>query len=391
GKDGEGVIKMKILQFVPYFIPYPGGQERYVYNLSRYLVKMGHEVHVITSNFPRSKKFEEIDGITVERYKLIAKILRNPIVPGFLTVPRRFGKFDIIHIHNEHAFSSIVAAYAKRKKDFPLVLTNHGQLKFGNYLADAIERFYIKTFGKKILELSDAIVVNSVSDKDFLTTIAPKISDKIYVLHNAIDPEFFMKLAKEAEGNKWTIDADVKILYVGQLIKRKGIEWLIKAVKIIKNSTNNKKIKCILVGEGKDRTYFETLVRKYNLLDSIMFTGQVSDAELVWLYKNSDVFVLPSLAEGCPTVVLEAMYFGLPVVTTDIPGVRDHFEDVAILVPPKDERALATSIVRLLEDKNLAKSLSKSGMKLVMEKYTWDRVAKEYETLYKNVIEKEGF
>mgnify|MGYP000144326075 CR=1 FL=1 len=141
---------MKILQFVPYFLPYPGGQERYVYNLSKYLVKMGHEVHVITSNFPKSKKFEEIDGITVERYTLIARPLRNPIVPKFLLVPKRFKDFDIIHIHNEHAFSSMVAAYAKRNGDFPLVLTNHGQLKFGNYLADTIERAYMKTFGKKI-------------------------------------------------------------------------------------------------------------------------------------------------------------------------------------------------------------------------------------------------
>ncbi|ADT85073.1 glycosyltransferase family 4 protein [Thermococcus barophilus] len=377
---------MRILQFVPYFLPYPGGQERYVYNLSKYLVKMGHEVRVITSNFPKSKKFEEIDGITVERYNLITRPLRNPIVPKFLQVPKRFKEFDIVHIHNEHAFSSMVAAYAKKKEDFPLVLTNHGQLKFGNYIADTIEKTYMKTFGKKILELSDIIVVNSESDKEFLSTIAPKISNKTYILHNAIDPEVLTKLAKEADGNEWTMDADIKILYVGRLIRRKGVEWLIKAIKIIKNSTS-KKIKCILVGEGEDRNYFEMLVREYNLSDSVVFAGRISDKKLAWLYENSDIFVLPSLSEGLPTTILEAMYFSLPVVATDIPGNRDHFKDVAILVPPKDEKALANSLLMLLENENLAKQLSKAGKKLVEEKYTWDRVAREYEKLYKNIID----
>lgn len=386
---------MRILQFVPYFLPYPGGQERYVYNLSKYLVKMGHDVHVITSNFPKSKKFEKIDGISVERYNLIARPLRNPIVPRFLQVPKRFGEFDIVHIHNEHAFSSMIAAYAKRKRDFPLILTNHGQLKFGNYLADTVEAAYMKTLGKRVLELVDAIVVNSKSDKEFLSNVTPRISSKIYILHNAIDPEVLMKLSEEAEidkniEKKWvTAMGDVNILFVGRLIRRKGVEWLIRAMKIIRNSTN-KKIKCILVGEGEDKRYFETLVREYNLSNSVIFTGRVSDNELVWLYKNSDIFVLPSISEGLPTTILEAMYFKLPVVATDIPGNMDHFKNVAILVPTKDERALAKSILMLLEDENLINQLSKAGRELVEEKYTWDKVAKGYEEVYKDIITKGG-
>lgn len=378
---------MKILQFVPYFLPYPGGQERYIYNLSKYLVKKSHEVHIITSNFPKSKKFEEIEGITVERYNPLARPLRNPIVPKFLLIPKRFKEFDVIHVHNEHAFSSMIAAYAKKKQNFPLVLTNHGKLIFGNYIADKIERTYMKHVGKRIFEMSDAIVVNSESDKNFVASIAPKAFERVYVLHNAIDPRSLEEKLKKANAMNFDeIKSDFKVLYVGVLVKRKGVEWLIKAMKIIREKTSYD-IKCILVGNGPEKRYFENLVRRYDLSDTVIFTGRVSDEKLMWLYNNSDIFVLPSLSEVCTTSILEAMYFGLPVIATDIPGNRDHFKDVAILVPPKDDKSLASSILRLLKNEDLAKQLSKAGRKLVEKKYTWNKVAKEYEKLYTKIID----
>jgi len=81
------------------------------------------------------------------------------------------------------------------------------------------------------------------------------------------------------------------------------------------------------------------------------------------------------------------MYFGLPVVATDIPGVRDHFGDYALLVPPRAEHALADAIHTLLDDEDLAKDFSRKGKALVASRYTWDRITREYETLYSNVCE----
>ena len=88
---------MRILQLVPYFPPYIGGQERYVYNLSKYLVRMDHEVHIITSNFPKSEEQEIMDGITIERHKCLARPFRNPITPTFLTLGKKIKKFDVVH------------------------------------------------------------------------------------------------------------------------------------------------------------------------------------------------------------------------------------------------------------------------------------------------------
>ena len=385
---------MKILQIVPYFLPYHGGQERYVYNLSKYLVKMGHEVHVATSNYPDHGKDEIIDGITIKRYKCLARPLRNPLTPGMLLLGNEIKKFDIVHTHNEHSFAAMVAAYLRKRTDVPLILTCHGQLIFGSKTVDYFERVYSRTVGRKIFNVMDVIVVNSIMDRDYLMSINPNISEKIKVLHNAVDSEFFETTTTSASYHdgedkiKDAISCNSKtILFVGRLIKRKGIEWLIKAMNIIINELKRNDVLCILVGEGEDHNYFKVLVDELDLGDYVLFTDSISNEDLIWMYKNIDIFTLPSLSEVCPTVVLEAMYFGLPVVATAIPGVKDHFKEVTLLVPPKNEDRLAEAIIKLLDDEELTRRLSKAGAELIKGKYTWDVVAKEYEEIYSEMWE----
>ena len=380
---------MKILQIVPYFPPYHGGQEQYVYNLSKYLVKMGHEVHVITSNFPKTNKFEVIDGITVERHKCLMRPLRNPITPGILCLGKKIKEYDVIHTHNEHSVAAMVAAYFRKRTNVPLILTCHGQLIFGSKMADYFERAYSRTIGRRIFNIIDVIVVNSNMDRDYLLSINQNISENIKVLHNAIDLDFFETVTnntsyRDGEDKiKSIISSNSKtILFVGRLIKRKGIEWLINAMDSIVNALKRNDVLCIIVGVGEDYSYFEGLISELKLADYIYFTRSVSNKDLIYMYRNADIFVLPSLSEVCPTVVLEAMYFGLPVVATDIPGVKDHFKDVALLVPPKNEDELAEAIVKLLEDADFAERLSTAGEELVKRKYTWDVVAKKYEKIY---------
>lgn len=373
---------MKILQVAPYFIPYPGGQEKYIFNLSKFLTKRGHEVHVLTSNYPKGKKLEEYEGITIERYDVLVRPLRNPLALGFLRIGKKLREFDIVHTHNEHSFVAMALTYFKKINNFPLVLTTHGQFKFGNYMVDLFEKIYSHSIGYKIFGSSDATVVNSIMDREYVKFINPNVEDRIYVLHNAIDPEF-LKITSKYDSDHDTYE-DFKLLYVGRLIRRKGLEWLIKALDII--NMYEKKVICIIVGEGEDEKYFKKLTEKYNLTDIIKFKGRIGNKYLVNLYKSSQAFVLPSLAEVCPTVVLEAMHFGLPVVTTNIPGIRDHFKGLAYLVPPRDEKKLAIAILELINDSNLRDRLSRKGKKLVDSKYVWDKVAREYEIIYESVL-----
>lgn len=374
---------MKILQISPYFIPYLGGQEKYVYNLSKELVNNGHEVHVLTSNFPKSKKYEVMDGINVHRKSVNARILRNPISIGFFEFPKIVGNFDIVHMHNEYGFSSMIPALYKNKKKFPLILTNHiGTLKFENYFKDLFSHFYLNTIGKRILKRSDIITVLSESHKNHLSSINPEFSKKILISKNAIDINLFKKMKNVKKSN----DGFTHLLYVGQLIKRKGLKWLIEAIGII--STERDDFKLSIVGDGEDKVYFQNIVKKLNLNNYIEFKGRIDSIhEIVNLYENADIFILPSLAEGLPTVIIEAMYFDIPVIATDIPGIKDNFEGYIHLVPVKDSKAISKMIIKL---DNIIKSES-SNLPLthdfIINNYSWTSVAKEYEKMYLEILE----
>jgi len=375
---------MKLLQIVPYFIPYQGGQERYIYNLSKYLVRMGHEVDVVTSNYPDSKEEEVIDGIHVRRLPAIERLMRNPLTPGFLRLGSSMDEYDIIHTHNEHSSAAMAAAYYRMRYSVPMVLTCHGQLTFGDWAKDRAERIYSRSIGKILLSRCDRVVVNSEDDHDYILSLKSVDPYRIVVLHNAIDPAFFDQFPRGSAPP--LSESDVKILYVGRLIKRKGLEWLIKALAEVVKTCPRAEISCTLVGGGEDALFFRTMVQDLDMGDCVHFAGSVADQELVSFYQRSNLFILPSLSEVCPTVALEAMYFGIPVISTNIPGIKDHFADVAVLVPPRNEHALARAIMDLIEDPDRAAKLGKDGQNLVRHKYVWSRVASMYEEVYRSMV-----
>jgi glycosyltransferase involved in cell wall biosynthesis len=377
---------MKILQVAPHFFPYVGGQESYIYNLSKNLVKDGHDVHIITSNYPKSTSSEEIDGITIERNNLLLRPLRNPISSGFFNIKKLSNDFDLIQVHNVYAFPSLVTAYYKNKINCPLIFTDHGKLVFGVKHKDFFVQMYTKHIAKKVLEKTDLVAVLSKHQKEYLSAISPDISDKIKIIPNAIDLELFRELDKNTDKN-CDNDDTFTFLYVGQLIKRKGIDWLFKALKIVEKG--NKNIKLIIVGDGEHRDYYKKLVNDLNLNQYVEFKGRISNKKkLAFIYKNSDAFVLPSLSEGLPTVILEAIYFGLPVISTDNGGIKEHFDDCVIVVPPRDSVKLAQAMTNLSKTDNLedAKKLSKNFKNVIESKYTWNAVVDEYEKFYQILL-----
>ena len=386
---------MKIVQFAPYFIPYTGGQENYIYNLSTHLVKNANQVNILTANYPECKAKESVKGILVSRYPCFARPLRNPIVPKLLSPDENISDYDIIHTHNEHSFAAMAAARISKKKNTPLIVTCHGQLRFDNPLYDSIERLYNRSLGRSVFEKADAIVALSSSDKGYISSFGID-KDKIAVIPNAIDPaelDRYRLRYDELEAFKdwYNLSGKRIVLYVGQIIQRKGISYLLKSIPLILQGSKEEPV-FVFVGKGDALKDSLCLAQELGIEKNVIFTGPVSARDLVAFYQIADIFVLPSLSEGLPTSILEAMHFGLPVVSTDIPGVKDHFNDFAILVLPRDEHALADAIHTLLGDGDLAKDFSRKGKALVASRYIWDRVTREYETLYSNVCEyRSGF
>ena len=159
---------------------------------------------------------------------------------------------------------------------------------------------------------------------------------KIQVIYNGIDAsKFRVKIDRKKKREELGIDRDDKVIGVGvRLSEQKGINYLIEAVSIVVKSFPN--VKLLIIGDGECRTYLEKLASDCGIADKVIFTGFRSD--IPEILQIIDVYALPSLWEGHPLVLLEAMAAGKPVVASDIPGNRETVGNghTGLLVPPKD-------------------------------------------------------
>jgi glycosyltransferase involved in cell wall biosynthesis len=379
---------MNILQISPYYRPYPGGQERYVHALSRALVNAGHWVTVLTSDYPEARplRFEE-DGVRVIRFRTLVRLFRNPVTPGMLFLPSEVGDFDLIHAHNEHAFSSDAAVLLKHSSRKPLVLTSHGNLVFGSRIPDAVRRLYYATIGKAVFRQADRITVATPSERERIMADAGIRRGKIEVLPVGIDLQYWNSFLPRAElpSALRLLSPTTKVILIAtQLIRRKGIEHLIRAFPEIRKRYPDSVV--ALAGSGDAERDLRDLAAGLRLDDRVLFLGRLFEVELTAAYRRADVFVLPSIGEGQPTCILEAWMHAKPVVATDIPGVSDYYREAALLVPPADSPALAEAVLQILGDPQWARALGERGKKLVESNFDWPIVVKRMLELYALVL-----
>jgi len=178
---------------------------------------------------------------------------------------------------------------------------------------------------------------------------------------------------------------------IGRLVWQKGLPYFIQAIKEINARWKMQDVRYLIVGEGKERNNLEKKIKYLGLSDKVIFTGFCSDIKEI-LY-SLDVFVLPSIREGQPIVLLEAMAMETPIVATDIEGVNETIVDgiTGILVPPKNPSALAEAIVCLLKDKKKAQEMGQAGRMVVKEKFNLKDKMEQHKRLYETIIvEKSG-
>lgn len=379
---------MRIVQVTPYYLPHTGGIERYVHNLSRALADRGHEVTILTANIPRGNLVETDDGIVVKRYAYLGRPFNDPFVPSFFrTGEKNLAGADILHAHNAYSCAALSAVVARRRCGIPTVLTHHGQHMFGNSIKDLFVTFYRKTVEHGLVNRMDRIVTLSPSDADYVSMFGVR-RERISVIPNAICPLDFLPYIDmdTTEFEKvHKLEGKRRVLFVGQISKRKGVDTLVQAINLIVNGQGRDDLVFLFVGDGDYREKARDLARSYHIDNYVRFLGKVAFQDLVAAYNSSDAYVLPSLSEGMPTVILEAMFFGLPVITTDLPCLRDNFGDYTVLVPPGDEHTLACAVTGLLDDTARCQHLCASGRELVRSNYTWDNVVLAYERLYEQM------
>jgi glycosyltransferase involved in cell wall biosynthesis len=383
---------MRILQVTSYYPPHVGGIEYHVEALSRKLVEAGHEVTVYTSNVPKTRKHEVVAGVEVYRFSCPFAPLNNPIMPGLFLKLIRSGKFDIVHTHGYLQLSSNLVAIARIVIRRPFVLTSHGAILDYRGWRGVIEEVYHRGIGKLTLRSARKVVALTTTQAEILEKLGARNRD-IIVVPNWVDlHETNLDTDVERFRRIYKIGNSQVVLFVGGLQPRKGVEYLIEATKYCKT-----KPAVVIIGdEGPgykgSRVNLERQVLDLGLKEQVMFLGNFPREELAAVYKAADLFVLPSLAEGLPLVLLEAMSFGRCVIATKIPGnvdiVRDDWNGV--LVEPRNPAELAQKIDWLLTDSALRERLGLQARKDIEQNYSPKAVLGKILSLYQEIQDEQG-
>lgn len=377
---------MKILFLNHFFYPYFAGTERHMLEVGKRLGKR-HNVTVLTSQLKGTLPEERIQGMRIIRLPTtVLDWAPHPIpppVPIIKNLPeavkRCAADADVVHIHNRFIFGPKYGKIVKQlgKK---LCLTIHNARPEGiDFLSDSFGQFYDDFFGKRLMGMCDGII--GVSKNALDRTIPRDYKGRTTVIYNGVDSKKFAP--KKSSTWKEKIGGDKKIIMTNaRLVPQKGVKYLVDAMQDAKLKTQNSRL--VVFGRGVLKPDLEKRAKEIGA-DVLFISERISDESLVDLYAAADVFVLPSLFEPCPLVLLEAMACGKPIVATNVGGNPELIEDkkCGLLVPPANSDAIADRLSELLLDEKLAKKLGANARKLAVKKFTWDKTAKEVEKFYK--------
>jgi glycosyltransferase involved in cell wall biosynthesis len=289
-------------------------------------------------------------------------------------------------IFSSSVISNMVCLITKKyyKIDKPLVIT------FNNSIEKKSEDMGIKGpistfFNVRLSRYADRVVtVSKVLEEEVLGMGFSK--DKTVTIYNGLDFNEMNEKAVETIEEKsegFFSDKCPVVVSVGRLSAQKNYTMLIDSFSRLRKEMN---VRLVIVGDGEDFEMLSTMCRKYGIANDVLFTGWVKNP---YKYlKRSDIFVLSSLWEGFPNVLLEAMALGLPVISTDCPTGPNEIitsDDVGVLIPVNDTDALFNRMKDILTDKKLRKKLSINGKKRAME-FSIEKKAKEYENLFEEML-----
>jgi glycogen(starch) synthase len=371
-----------------------GGIARHCNGLAKALAHNGHEVHVVTLDFPGTPDYEETDGIKIYR---AATELGHP---NFLTWALLFnhfiekkiadvsGKvdFDVVHVHDWlTAFAGISSKHQMEKS---LVATIHGTEVGRAQGLHNPDSFTIDGIEWWTTYEADKIIVTSGSMKAEIQGHFHLPQEKIEIIPNGIDPKKYnASIDRSAVRGRYGVNPHEKlVLCVGRLVPQKGMEYLIRAAPRI--AGRYPEAKFIIVGEGWLRGHLEYIARSTGHQWKITFTGWIPDHELVALLNSADVLVVPSIYEPFGIVALEGMAAGVPVVASDVGGLAEiiEHERTGILAYSRNPESIAWAVGRVLSDPDHSKWLVQNAREMVQKAYSWEAIAMRTAEVYKRVV-----
>jgi len=367
-----------------------GGEGTYAETIVNGLRRRGVDVYVITRG-DRNDSDQKTFRVPTPNVRYWQRIFfRKPAVRLLHDLNKQL-KFDLIHLNGPHIsfggfnLPTVCTIHSTRIKEIKLGLANLGSLKAATDIADLIFKNPVGAmFDVLVARATDKIICPSPYLARELRFHCLVDEEKICVVPNGINLEEFDEIQDDNSVlSKYDLERDNYVLFVGRLSVLKGVQYLIEAFKAIGKERAN--LKLVIVGTGD----FERCLRNLAYgVKNVVFTGYVDSLRVKkLLYENCVAVVAPSLYEGLPMTILEAMACRKAVVASDVGGIPSliRHEKNGFLTRPRDVKNLETFLKILVEDANLRKSMGSFGRKLVEQEFTVDKMVDKTLKVYQSL------
>jgi glycosyltransferase involved in cell wall biosynthesis len=354
-----------------------GGEELSTLNIARELMSRGHEVVFMSSGGPLEAQLKR-HNIRFVKANIKGRGVVG-IIKGAAEIRQFLKKEKISVIHSQTPWPALMSKLAcfSLRSNIPVIWHDRG-IRRGNY-----------RYAARLANLMFDFVISNSDDEKKLLLAYGLSPAKVRRIHNGLNlgdhlagPAGVLDLKKELG-----LDKDVLLIgMVGRMVKEKGFRWFIKAAAKLEEKQRSAKCHYILVGNGPLRSDLEALVRQLGLTNKFTFLGFRDDVPE--LMRSIDILVIPSEFEPFGNVVLEGMFAGTVVIASKVGGMKEIISDGidGIFVEPKDPDMIAQNIAKLIENKELRKSISSRGKQKVVSYFNIQRVVDEIEDVYRKLI-----
>lgn len=362
---------MRVVHVSAHYPPYLGGLEKVVESLALFRSQRGLPVEVLTSGPGPEVGSDLSDPPFVKRLRSI-EVAHTTIMPSLPWELFRLDADSVLHLHVSQAFGPELVHLTHLARHIPYVAHVHidvGPSGPAGFLLGAYKPLVLG----RVLRGAQSVVVFTEEQRQAIGTKYGIDGSKIAVIPNGVEASFYHSEPRQ-------LHSPPRILFVGRLSIQKNVPLLLHALDGV-----SERFETTLVGSGDLEPDLKNLTRDLRLRN-VRFHGRADGEALRDLFRQADILVLPSLREGMPLVLLEAMAMGLPIVATDIPGTRDVVvhEGTGLLVPTNDRMAMQKALLRLAGDPDSFTRFSDTAYAMAAD-YTWDSVGERFEQLYSSV------
>lgn len=346
------------------------GLTPFVYSFAKDLIKWGYDVYVITVLHKGDQKYHYDEGLKIYRIKTIFSLIS--IQNLILKINP-----DLVHVQAPNSFSSLALIVCKIKKK-PIIATVH------RAEIDTINPFF-SAIRKWILNQYSLIVAVSEFSRS-LAIQAGVHTNKLKVIYNSCNEFIFCPGSREQSRKNLNIPLNINlILFVGNLVKIKGVFTFVRTLIELKKKTN---FHAIIIGKGVEEEAMKKIIETENLKHLVKFAGWIPQEQLPDYYRAANVVVAPSFVEGHSVALLEALSCGTPIVASKIGGNLETIQDKlnGFLAPSDNPKVFSDYILLVLQDPELATAISNANIITYRDKFGKSKQLNKYESIYKILI-----